>query len=31
MLTQASMNINGTFLNMVPYMNKLRVEIKTGG
>ncbi|TCK95577.1 DUF6602 domain-containing protein [Paraburkholderia sp. BL9I2N2] len=31
MLTQASMNINGTFLNMVPYMNKLRVDIKTGG
>lgn len=31
MLTQASMNINGTFLNMTPYMKNLRVDIKTGG
>lgn len=31
MLTQASMNISGTFLNMVPYMQRLKVDIKTGG
>ncbi len=31
MLTQASMNISGTFLNLVPYMEKLKVDIRTGG
>ncbi|WP_122322408.1 DUF6602 domain-containing protein, partial [Pseudomonas amygdali] len=30
MLTQASMNISGTFLNMIPYMSDLRAEIKSG-
>lgn len=30
MLTQSSMNISGAFLNMVPYMKDLRVDLKTG-
>jgi hypothetical protein len=30
MLTQASMNISGTFLNMVPYMADLRANIHPG-
>ncbi|EHB5925404.1 hypothetical protein JXB70_004601, partial [Escherichia coli] len=30
MLTQASMNINGTFLNLNPYMKNLRVALRTG-
>ncbi|UZH02626.1 hypothetical protein OJ965_18405 [Pantoea anthophila] len=30
MLTQASMNVNGTFLDLIPYMKNLKVTVRTG-